>query len=104
MVQMLKPRLAATSTQRGTMLALNPGATPRMRGKGWMTRRAGWLRAHPLCCMCEADGLAMLATELDHINPLALGGADDASNWQSLCAEHHKAKSARERRMTNGPG
>ena len=53
MVQMLKPRLVATNTQRGTMLAANPGATPRTRGTTWMTIRAKWFRAHPLCCVCE---------------------------------------------------
>ena len=100
MVQMLKPRLVATNTQRGTMLAANPGATPRQRGYTWMKRRGEWLRDHPLCCVCESNGLARMAEELDHIKPLALGGADDASNWQSLCVEHHMAKSKSEVKET----
>ena len=96
MVQMLKPRLTAANTQRGTMLAANPGATPRTRGTTWMTRRAKWFRAHPLCCVCQAAGIARVADELDHIVPLARGGADDDSNYQSLCVECHRAKSKRE--------
>ena len=104
MVQMLKPRLTAANTQRGTMLAANPGATPRTRGTTWMTIRAKWFRAHPLCCVCEAAGLARMAEELDHVIPLASGGADDDSNYQSLCVECHRAKSKREARIINGMG
>lgn len=37
-----------------------------------------------------------MATQLDHIIPLELGGADDATNLQGLCEEHHAAKTKRE--------
>lgn len=104
MVQMLKPRLVATNTQRGTMLQANPGATPRTRGSAWMATRDRWFRLHPLCCACEVAGIARVAEELDHVIPLALGGADDDSNYQSLCIECHLAKSAREARTTHGYG
>lgn len=100
MVQMLKPRLATASTQRGKFLDITPGATPRQRGYTYMKRRGEWMRDHPLCRICEAAGIARIADELDHIQPLALGGADDRSNWQSLCIEHHRAKSAAEAAIT----
>jgi len=31
-------------------------------------------------------------TELDHITPLALGGADEPANWQGLCQPCHAVK------------
>lgn len=97
-LKMLKPRLKTinTSTIKTINTNRNPYAVERVRGRAWMETRAKWLRAHPLCCMCEAHGYVTIATELDHITPLADGGADDESNYQSLCCEHHKAKTAAE--------
>ncbi len=30
-------------------------ATPRTRGRNWMTKRERWLRVNPLCCDCQAE-------------------------------------------------
>jgi 5-methylcytosine-specific restriction protein A len=67
-------------------------ATPRTRGRKWMEMRSVWLMQHPLCVMCKAQGNVTLATDVDHIVPLFKGGADDQTNVQSLCAEHHRDK------------
>ena len=48
--------------------------------------------------MCHANGFIQLANQLDHVIPLYKGGADDESNYQSLCVECHKIKSAEERK------
>lgn len=85
-LQTLRPKLAAAPARLD--------ATPRQRGRAWMERRANWLRAHPLCCHCVAEGKTTLADEVDHITPLWKGGADDESNCQSLCKPHHEAKTA----------
>lgn len=77
-------------------LSTRAGATPRMRGRKWMERRAAWLRLHPLCLDCEALGRTAVADEVDHVTPLWKGGADDESNFASRCAEHHAAKTATE--------
>lgn len=61
-----------------------------------MTRRERWLMASPLCIACQAEGRVTLGQEVDHITPLWAGGQDDESNYQSLCIEHHKAKTAGE--------
>lgn len=53
---------------------------------------------HPLCIHCQQEGRVTEATELDHIVPLHLGGADDESNFQSLCHDCHAAKTADEAR------
>jgi 5-methylcytosine-specific restriction protein A len=36
------------------------------------------------------------AQEVDHVVPLWDGGADDETNYQSLCVECHKVKTAAE--------
>lgn len=61
-----------------------------------MTRRERWLSQHPLCCECQAEGRVMQGQEVDHIEPLWQGGADDESNYQTLCKTHHAAKTKRE--------
>lgn len=94
----LKPRLQTANLSRLASIPNRIDATPRQRGRAWMERRAKWLRSHCLCCQCEAEGLTTLAEEVDHITPLWKGGADDESNFQSLCKPHHEAKTAIEAR------
>ena len=40
-----------------------------------------------MCVVCEAKGMAIRATDLDHITPLADGGTEHASNKQGLCRQ-----------------
>lgn len=55
-------------------------------------RRDGYV-----CVLCSQAGRVSLAQEVDHIIPLVQGGARlDLNNTQSLCAEHHAEKTARE--------
>jgi 5-methylcytosine-specific restriction protein A len=75
----------------------------------WRKARDGWLRAHPLCVHCEAEGRVKAANEVDHIKPHK-GDMQlfwDHDNWQSLCKHHHSLKTATEdggfgRVITNG--
>ena len=70
-----------------------------LRLNGWERQRvrALFLRLHPLCEVCEAEGRVSEATELDHRIPLAAGGDHSWPNLSGLCAEHHLAKTRRER-------
>jgi len=54
--------------------------------------------ADPLCAECRkaSPPRVTLATQRDHIVPLAEGGTDDDSNIQGLCDDCHRAKTARE--------
>ncbi|MFH1806840.1 MAG: HNH endonuclease [Pseudomonadota bacterium] len=64
----------------------------------WRTARSLFLKAHPLCCRCEASGLVIAATVVDHIIPHK-GDAKlfwSRSNWQSLCKPCHDRKTALE--------
>lgn len=104
-MKMFNPLLKTASLIRiKTLQRTNPDATPRTRGRAWMERKERWLRAHPVCAGCERNGVMQLADEVDHITPLIDGGADDESNYQSLCCECHKAKTAEEnsRRARHG--
>lgn len=98
----MKPRIAAAPVRigmaQGRQITQAPriSATPRLRGSAWMKRRAIWLRTHPLCVHCEAEGITARAEEVDHIKPLWDGGVDSEANYQGLCREHHKAKTALE--------
>lgn len=83
--------------------------TRRTTGRKLQGMRAELFRSNPLCAMCEAQGRVTIATQRDHIVPLAEGGADDASNTQGLCKACHDVKSKAEaargtRRHVNGRG
>lgn len=91
----LKPRIATIRTER-IAPRTRPDATPRQRGRAWVERRARWLSEHPLCAHCMDAGMVSAAEEVDHVVPLWAGGADDESNYQSLCSPCHKVKTASE--------
>lgn len=76
----------------------------------WRKTSRLYREAYPICEQClkaskegdqsrgERAGMINLATSVDHIVPLFLGGsAYDWSNLQSLCDYHHSLKSQRER-------
>lgn len=94
-LQNLKPRLN-TLGSRLSSLPSTPNATPRLRGRAGVERRARWLAKHPLCKHCEAKGETTMAAVVDHVTPLWQGGPDNEGNFQSLCKPHHDAKTARE--------
>lgn len=58
--------------------------------------RADLFSRNPLCVECHQHGRVTLATQRDHIIPLAEGGADTDDNVQGLCDDCHHAKSKAE--------
>ena len=65
------------------------------RGYGWRWQKArATFLSRPenvLCRMCQAEGLAVVATVVDHVIPHR-GNQDlfwDTNNWQPLCKKHH---------------
>lgn len=68
----------------------------RIRGRAGQALRKRRLALHPVCAECAKLGLVTATTVIDHIEPLALGGADVDENTQGLCDEHHALKTAAE--------
>jgi 5-methylcytosine-specific restriction protein A len=70
------------------------------RGYGWKWQQAskGFLRANPLCRLCQQQDRVEAATVTDHIVPHRgdMRLFWDRQNWQPLCKRHHDAKTARE--------
>lgn len=60
----------------------------------WRKARNRFLKLHPLCVRCQAQGSLVKATVVDHIKPHR--GDQylfwDESNWQSLCKRCHDKK------------
>ena len=70
-------------------------------GRPWRRLRAAQLKAEPLC---QWPGCVLLADQVDHVVPVAAGGAVmDAGNLQSLCAAHHREKTQTEGRAVRTP-
>ncbi len=71
-------------------------ATKRGYNHNWQKARLAFLQKHPLCCMCEQEGMVTPATVVDHIKPHK-GDQElfwDRSNWQPVCRTHHNKKTA----------
>jgi 5-methylcytosine-specific restriction protein A len=71
-------------------------ATKRITGRRLQRMRASLFSRDPLCAECRKQGRVTLATQRDHIIPLAEGGLDDETNEQGLCDACHEGKSLAE--------
>ena len=106
----LKPRVA-TLGQSASVAAGASGwiarsrGTPEQRGYGteWRRIRQRILqRDCYLCQTCVREGFMRSGNIVDHIVNKADGGAwYDEANLEVICAEHHKAKTARESAMAS---
>lgn len=63
----------------------------------WRKTRLLFLRANPLCVMCEVAGLVVPATDVHHVIAKRDGGTDEENNLQALCHSCHS-------RITNAGG
>ena len=87
----LKERMALDRSLRGS-------STKRGYDKRWRRVRDWYLARNPLCEPCFEQDRTAVATEVDHIVPLAQGGERlDEGNLQAICRSCHAKKTARER-------
>lgn len=79
--------------------ATRPNATDRGYGSRWKRFRAHFLRQHPLCERCEAEGRVEAACHAHHRDGKGTSGPAgfDPDNIEPLCERHHNAQSARDR-------
>lgn len=75
--------------------AKRPDAPKRMTGRPLQRARAALFARQPLCVLCEEQGRTTVATERDHIIPVALGGSDHESNIRALCHACNEAERVR---------
>lgn len=71
-----------------------PSAHKRGYDGRWRKARLAYLDDNPLCVMCQANGLLVPATVVDHIIPHR-GNQHrfwDMDNWQALCKSCHDHK------------
>lgn len=99
-----QPHRLAT-VQPGSWRTSDQTSAQRGYGYRWQLAREGYLRAHPLCCMCKEEGdRAVPATVVDHKVPhrgdMTLFW--DRTNWQGLCAHHHSGAKQREEAAEQG--
>ena len=80
----------------GVVWARKVTATKRVTGRKLQAMRAALFMRCPLCVDCQKVGRVTIATQRDHITPLAEGGEDDESNEQALCVACHDVKSKAE--------
>lgn len=93
-VKMLKPRVAMLRSATVKTLSIE-----RTRGSAWMATRERILRRDMGLCQCGACKLLpapRIAHQVDHIVPLADGGADADHNLQALNVDCHALKTAAE--------
>ena len=71
----------------------------------YLSMRLFFLRMHPLCRPCAANGFTVAAAEIDHLVPVkhAPDRFLDRSNWQPICRPCHEAKTATENRRRETP-
>ncbi len=77
-----------------------------MRSKEpYRSKRLFFLRMHPLCRPCAAQGFTVAAVEIDHIVPVkeAPDRFLDSSNWQPICRSCHEEKTAGENSRPQTP-
>lgn len=68
--------------------------------KRWKSLRNYYFSMNPLCEECERSGYIIEGREVDHIQPMRLGGsALSINNLQTLCKSCHARKSGRESRI-----
>lgn len=66
--------------------------TERTRGRAWTNHRDRILLRDAYACQINGPNCTRIATEVDHIIPLAHGGTDEDTNLRSVCTNCHRAR------------
>lgn len=79
-------------------------AASRGYDRRWTKVRNAFIKANPLCQHCEAKGLVVIATEVDHVVPIPVDPSRrlDPANLSALCHPCHVTKTAVDQRQWYG--
>jgi 5-methylcytosine-specific restriction protein A len=58
-------------------------------GRAWKRIRDNYVKTHPFCERCFANGILVPVEEVHHKVPISQGGTHDPSNLMSLCRSCH---------------
>ena len=58
-------------------------------GRAWKRIRDRYAAAHPLCELCQKNGLLIPTEEIHHKTPLSEGGTHNEENLIALCKSCH---------------
>jgi 5-methylcytosine-specific restriction enzyme A len=72
-----------------------PSPSARGYDRRWQAIRTRFMRHHPLCEDCRAEGRVHYAEEVHHVVPLRNGGTHREDNLLSLCKRCHSRRTAR---------
>lgn len=93
-------------TERAELDRARGSAASRGYDARWRRASKAFLREHPLCVYCQAEGKVVASAVTDHIVPHR-GDAGlfwDRTNWQALCKPCHDGKKQREERAAGVGG
>ena len=68
---------------------LTDGLYCKRYGSAWQKVRARYVKLHPFCEECFAQGILRRVEHVHHIKPLDEGGTNDFDNLKSLCHSCH---------------
>ena len=113
-LQSLRPQVASLPSRLKSTFTLGKEQEAYGQGRGgrpWRRKREAVLKRDGyLCQPCKRNNHTTLATEVDHVVSKAEGArrkwgrhqVDGHDNLQAICAECHKAKTAREHAKQRG--
>ena len=85
-------KMVKTPRAKATGRDADPRRTLPLNSAAWQRLRAFVLAGEPLCRMCTAAGMTVIATDVDHRD--GDPGNNDATNLQPLCHSCHSRKTA----------
>ncbi|WP_461041724.1 HNH endonuclease [Spirosoma harenae] len=98
----VRPWMKAVPKKKSRWTNEEQGGVPNQfyRNAPWRHLRKLKLEKDPLCEECKEKKRLTVATVVDHIKPIRLGGEPlDMDNTRSLCKSCHARKSAKERHI-----
>lgn len=94
----LRPQVPSLSTAIAGIAPAGPERYGQGRGgRPWRRKRARILARDKYCCQtCRRAARLTVATQVDHIVPLAAGGSDEDDNLEGICDPCHAVKGAQD--------
>ncbi|WP_303180622.1 HNH endonuclease signature motif containing protein [uncultured Butyricimonas sp.] len=78
-------------------------SAPEYHTSRWTKESRAFRAEHPLCKLCEAEGIIHESEVVDHVIPFPLcGDFWNKENWQAICQRHNIEKGNRDKKMLNG--